>query len=225
MTNASMDPRRVAWLGGFGLFLMAVLAPFATFGVLHKLVVPADAAATASNLLASEGLFRAGIAAWLVVVVLDVVVAWALYVVLKPVHEALAVLVGWLRVVYAAALATAVAHLFDAVQIVKTAPPDHVLSAIASFENCWDLALAIFGFHLVGLGALLLRATFIPKWLALLVVLSGAGYLIDSFAAVLVSGSSVAVSQVTFVGEALLIFWFFWRAIKGFPAATESART
>ena len=29
------------------------------------------------------------------------------------------------------------------------------------------------------------------------------------------------ISLITFVGEALLIFWLLWRAIKGFPSETE----
>ena len=48
--------------------------------MLRALVVPADATATVNSIIASEGLFRSGIAAFLIVIVMDVVVAWALYV-------------------------------------------------------------------------------------------------------------------------------------------------
>src|SRR5919112_37385 len=50
--------RAVALIAGIGLLVMAVLAPFAHFGVLPSLIVPADAAATVQNITDSEGLFR-----------------------------------------------------------------------------------------------------------------------------------------------------------------------
>src|SRR4028118_1345634 len=94
---ADISPRKVALIAGSGLLFIALLSPFARFGVLQSLVVPADATATVDKITASEGLFRIGIAALLIVVMLDVVVAWAEYVLLKPVSRTLAVLVGWLR--------------------------------------------------------------------------------------------------------------------------------
>ena len=47
----------------------------------------------------------------LVVAVLDVVVAWALYAVLRPVSRGIALLAAWLRVVYAAVFAAALSNL------------------------------------------------------------------------------------------------------------------
>ncbi len=87
--TADISRRAVALIAGIGLLVMAVLAPLAHFGVLQNLVVPADAAATVENITASEGLFRAGIAAFLIVIMLDMLLAWALYVLLKPVNAAL----------------------------------------------------------------------------------------------------------------------------------------
>ncbi len=59
--------------------------------------MPEDTASTADQIMASEGLFRAGIASLDLVVVLDVVVALALYVFLKPVNTSLALLAAWFR--------------------------------------------------------------------------------------------------------------------------------
>lgn len=47
--TADISRRKVASIAGFGLLFMAVLAPFAHFGVLEILVVPADATATVEN--------------------------------------------------------------------------------------------------------------------------------------------------------------------------------
>lgn len=99
--GAEIGPPRMALTARIALLLMAVLAPFAYFFVLQGLVDPADAAATVDNITASEGLYRSAIAAFLIVIALDVVVAWALYVLLRSGTEALAILVAWLRIVFA----------------------------------------------------------------------------------------------------------------------------
>ncbi|PZR63241.1 MAG: hypothetical protein DLM71_04835 [Chloroflexi bacterium] len=54
--------------------------------------------------------------------------------------------------------------------------PEH-----ASFDNGWTgIALAIFGLHLFGLGALVFRSADFPRFLGVLGVIAGGGYLADS---------------------------------------------
>lgn len=229
-TVLGISRRRVALTAGISLLLMAVLAPLAHFGVLQNLVVSGDAAATIGNIVADEGLFRLAIAALLVVTFLDILVAWALYVLMKRVNEPLAVLVGWLRLAAPAVFAVALANLLDVANLLgnsasSTLQPDQlgaqVMASVASFNNGWDMSLAIFGLHLVGLGYLLFKSVDFPRFLGVLVVVAGGGYLADTFARILVSDFEFRISLFTFVGEALLIFWLLWRAIKGFPSETE----
>jgi membrane protein implicated in regulation of membrane protease activity len=73
----------------------------------------------------------------------------------------------------------------------------------------------------VGLGYLLFKSVDFPRFLGVLVVIAGGGYLADTFARILVPDFEFTFSLITFVGEALLIVWLFWRAIKGFPSETE----
>jgi hypothetical protein len=222
--TADQSKRRFALVAAFGLLFMAVLAPFAQFGVLQTLIVPADAAATTANLLASAGIFRAAIAAFLIIAILDIVVAWGLYLLLRPTNASLAFLVAWLRVAYAAVFAYALANLLDVAQLLQgtnaaglspTQIDAQVSSSIASFNNGWDLGLAIFGIHLVELGALLFKSVDFPKVLGALVALAGIGYLADSFGTILVPGYTLTISVFTFIGEALLIVWLFKLAISG----------
>jgi hypothetical protein len=199
--------------------------------VLENLVVSGDAATTVGNIVADEGLFRLAIATLLVVTFLDIVVAWALYVLMKPVHPTLATLVGWLRLAAPAVFAVALANLLDVANLLgsagsSTLQPDQlgaqVMASVASFDSGWDMSLAIFGLHLVGLGYLLFKSMDFPRFLGVLVVVAGAGYLADTFAIILVPDFEFTFSWITFVGEALLIFWLLMRAIKGFPSETES---
>src|SRR5688572_21046357 len=189
----SISPRAIALIAGLSLLAMAVLAPFALFGVLGSIVVPGDATATVNNLVASEGLFRIGIAAFLIVIMLDLVVAWALYALLRAVHPTLAVLTAWLRLAFAAVFASALISLLDVAHLVggtggSTLQGDQleatVMATLASFDNGWvAIALSIFGLHLLGLGYLVARSAMFPmsRVLGVLVIISGLGYLIDSF--------------------------------------------
>jgi len=236
-TTALMDDfarRRAALTAGLALLLMAVLAPLAHFGVLRNLIVSTDAAATVANLIASQGLFRVAIATLLVVTFLDILVAWALYVVFKPVNESVAMLVGWLRLAAPAVFAVALANLLDVAQLVRETAGaasqseqlgGQVMASIASFENGWDMSLAIFGLHLVGLGFLLFRSAHFPRFLSGLVVVAGAGYLADTFTTILAPDFEFTFSLFTFVGEALLIVWLLLRAVKGFPSAATRTGT
>lgn len=107
--------RKAAIVAGLGLLIMTILAIFANFFVLQSLIVPGDAATTANNIMANELLFRLGICSFIIVAILDVVVAWALYVLLKPVNKSLSLLSAWFRLVYAAILGIALVNFFSVI--------------------------------------------------------------------------------------------------------------
>ena len=232
MTNFSADAgradisqRKVALIAALGLLGMAVLAPLALFGVLNTLVDTGNPTATVANIVESEGTFRLAIAAFLVVAFLDVLVAWALYVLLRPVNATLAMLVGWLRLAAAAASLPALANLLDVAQLLggpvastlpATVVEAQVMASVASFHNAMDIHLAIFGIHLLGVGVLVYKSVQFPRFLGVLVVIAGIGYLADTFTRILIPDFTFTFSIFTFVGEALLIVAFFYRAIRGF---------
>ena len=217
--------RSMAFIAGLALLGLALVSSFAYFGVLGSLVVPADPTATLNNLIALDGLFRVGIAAFLVVILLDVVVAWSLYVLLRPANRNLALLMAAFRLAFSVVFLAALANLLDVAQLlgdpgyvasVTTASLSaEVTASIASFENTWDLSLALFGLHLFALAPLLVRSSLLSKLLAALVLVAGGGYLVDTFGEILVPGYSFSVSVFTFVGEALVIVWLLWTALKG----------
>ncbi len=221
-----VSQRTAAFVAGLGLLLMAILAPFANFYVLQNLVVANDATATAANIVASGGLFRLGLSSLLLVAVLDVVVAWALYVLLEPVSRSLSLLAAWFRVVYAAVFAVALIPLLGVLQLVSGADylkgleanqiQAQVMLSLSTFRSGWDLGLVLFGLHLLVLGYLVFKSGFIPQWLGILLVIAGLGYMVDSFGEFLIPNYSLSIARFTFVGEFLLIFWLLWKGIKGF---------
>jgi hypothetical protein len=103
-TTGTPEPtlRKPAVVAGVGILLISVLAGLANFGAVEGLVTGGDATKTALDILAAEGLFRLAISAFVLVAVLDAVVAWGLYAFFKPVSRDMPLLAGWLRLAYAA---------------------------------------------------------------------------------------------------------------------------
>ena len=218
--------RTAAIVAGVGLLMMALLAPFANFYVLQKLVVAGDANATAINILASAGLFRIGIGCFVVVAVLDVVVAWALYLLLEPASRSLSLLAAWFRVVYAAVFTLALSPLLSILPLLNGAEYSggletnqlhtQVMLSLSTFRSGWDAGLVFFGFHLLVLGYAVFNSGYIPKWLVILLVIAALGYLADSFGKLLIPNYNLTIVAFTFIGELLLAFWLLDRAVKGF---------
>jgi hypothetical protein len=189
--------------------------------VIEGLVTADNAAQTASDVLASEGLFRFGIVALLAVAILDVIVAWGLYAFFAPVDEGLSRIAAWLRVAYGASFVVAIAHLMGAVGLLndsQTATGADVgllqadaLQQITLYQEIWSMGLAVFGVHLVLIGYLALVSGYVPKWLGALIALAGVGYVVDSVGAILMADFPITVSLVTFIGEVLLMAWLLVR--------------
>lgn len=89
--------KMAARIAGVLILMIAVFAPFSMLYVPSTLMVPGDAAATANNIMASEGLFRLGIASDSVVFLIEIVMTILLYVLLKPVSKTLSLVAAFSR--------------------------------------------------------------------------------------------------------------------------------
>lgn len=220
VTNKSV--RRASVIAGIGLLLMAVLAAFGELVVLQDLVTRGDATQTANNIMNSEGMFRLSIASLFLVAVLDVIVAWALFIVFEQVNRTLSLLAAWFRAIYAGILLVAISQLVGVISILSN--PGYLtgfsteqlhaqaLLSINSYYDIWHAGLLLFGLHLLLLGYLAYRSEYVPKVVGILLVIAGLGYAVDSVGPVLSSGYTVELAMFTFVGEVVLIFWLL---IKG----------
>jgi hypothetical protein len=201
---------------------MAVVAPIGLLLGVDGLVTDGDAARTATDIMASEGTFRLGVAGLYLVVVLDVVVAWALLRFLSPVSRELARLAAWFRLAYSGVFLVAIGQLagipgllgestatsgFDTEQLQAQA-----LLKAENFHDIWFAGLLLFGVHLALIGYLAIRSGYVPKLIGALLVVAGAGYVLDTFTDVISQGSPFTVSSVTFLGEPILALWLVVRA-------------
>ncbi len=212
-TNVSL--RTAAIIGGVGLLLIAILSAIGLLNTYQRLVKFDDPALTTQNILNSMGEFRTAILLIFVVALLDVLVAWALYIVLKPANKNLSALAAWLRVIYGGIFIFAISKLYAALQII-TADGVQAMTFLKAFQSIWDNGLILFGFHLLVLGYLAFKSGYVPKWLGVFLVLAGLGYIVDGFGRMLSPAYNLSIAQFTFIGEVLLIFWLLWKGIKGF---------
>lgn len=190
--GAATSPRRYALIAGVGYVLLFVLAIFANFMVREGLIVAGDAAQTAANIADNEGLFRMGLVSFLAIFLIDVAVAWALYVLFKRTSEHLSLVTAWFRIVYTVFLGVAVIFFYQALQLLDHAEfltvfsteqlDAQALVALDSFNATWLVGLTAFGVHLVLLGALVLRSGWAPKALAFLLIAAGVAYVVDTVA-------------------------------------------
>jgi hypothetical protein len=127
-------------------------------------------------------------------------------------------------VAYAAVFAASLTNLIAAVRSVtdpslrdalgRRQVDGQALASVGAFTTGWNLALAIFGIHLLVLGYLVARAAYMPALLGVLVMIAGLGYLIDSVVGSLSRGYQVKLSAVAFIGEVALMAWLLWRGSR-----------
>jgi hypothetical protein len=220
-TQATHATRNAARIAGVALLLTAATSAAGNLIAVQGLVSPGDAAATARDIAASEGLFRLGVSALYLAVIGDVVVAWALMRVFSPVSRDLSRLAAWFRLAYAAVFMVSLGFLAGIPRLLDTSGYAEVFTAgqregqallkVDTFTDVWFAGLILFGVHLALLGLLAYRSGFVPRLIGVLLVVAGAGYAFDSFISVFSEGSPFPVSSLTFVGELLLALWLLFR--------------
>jgi len=113
---------RAALIAGAALLLMAVVAGLAKFVALDGLITPGDAARTATDIIGSADTFRFGTLGLILVIVLDVIVACALYRVFSAVNSSISLLAAGFRLVFAAVFLAAVGRLVGAARLLDGPP-------------------------------------------------------------------------------------------------------
>ncbi len=198
-------------------YVMGWGVPFASFYVLPKLFAADNAVKTSQNIVANQGLFVAAIFAFLLNFIGDVVAAWGLYLLLRPVNASVSMFIAWLRVVFATIGLAAVLNLVTAYRLL-TRPSDltalgqsqlnaQVQVAIGSFNSQFAFSLIIFGVYLILLGWLVYRSGHIPRWLGVLLVINGAGWSIMEAGPYLLPGINLSFLFVATFGELILLVW------------------
>jgi hypothetical protein len=201
---------------------MVVAAPFVELVAYPKLVVPGNAAETIKNITTNKGLFVYVIFGYLLTFICDVVVAWALYILMKPVNEQLSLLTAVFRWIYTVIALIALLNLVTVFRILNTSDystvfrPNglnvQIMYLLKTFKSSWYFGLIFFGIHLGLLGYLVIKSGYIPALLGVLLIITGFGYLLTTLRPYLFPTINVDFAKYTFYGELVFMLWLL---IKG----------
>jgi hypothetical protein len=220
-------PLVYARVAGTLYLVIAVLAAFVHGYVPGELIVSGDATTTATNIMASAGLFRLNIAAELVILLSEVVLSVLLYVLLKPVSNTLAL------VAMASRLAMTTIHAINVLNnvivlllvsgagYVTVFSPDQlhglVMLFLDAYRHGFNIGIIFLPLHCFVLGYLMYQSGYFPRVLGVLFVIAGVGYLLDSFALVLLANhttGAVYFALPIVVAEIAFPLWLLFKGVN-----------
>ncbi len=178
------------------LFLLSMIGgAFGEMYVPSKLIVSGDAATTAKNINALNLLFRAGFASYLIEASCDIALSLVLYVLLRPVNKAVALLAALFGLVSTALFAVAELFYFAPTLILggadylKTFSPDQLntlaLLSLKLYALGGGIFMVFYGVASLLRGYLIFRSGYLPKTLGVLLALAGLGFISKNFALLL----------------------------------------
>lgn len=216
----------------------AMYIPYLLFGaplfLRSKLIVPADPAATAANILASSNLYRATVVTDLISYVLYIVLAYLFYTLLRRVSRPWAIvgtlftLAGCIVLIIASVLLMAPLLLLDdtAFHAIGLAQRQELAAfALRLFVDGYSIGLLLFGAQWLVMGPLFAKSRLVPALIGYLLFAGGIGWI--AFATATLLGSPLRntlqgiVLPVGGLSELALAAWLLvfagWRAAKGTP--------
>jgi hypothetical protein len=218
--------RKTARIAGILYLIIIVSGIFSEMLVRSSIVVPGDAAATAGNIMASAPLFRIGFASDLIMVICDIGIALAFYVLLRPINRALALLAAFFRMAQAAILGINLLNHFTALLLLngagylKAFETDQLQALVLLFLNMhahgYLISGVFFACSLLVLGYLFFKAEYFPRVFGYLLLFATFGYLVDSFTNFL-APNYAAVTEWLVVASAVIaeLSLCVWLLVKG----------
>jgi hypothetical protein len=216
--------------------LVSIPGAFALVYVPSKLIVDGNATATASNIAASETLFRAGIACNLISQILFMWVALALYDLLKGVNQRHAsLMLGLIVVSIPIALLNelnAIAALVlvrgaDFLSIFEKPQRDALAMLFLNLHSHgFGIAEIFWGLWLFPLGLLVYRSGFFPRILGVLLMARCFTYVVESLTSLLLPQYEDIVSRWMMplrFGELVFMFWLLIMGAKPKPLAAPAS--
>lgn len=211
--------RLAAFIAAISLLLMIIAAIFAD-SLRTSLLIESDAEATVKSIIEKSSTLRLSIFSYIVVIILDVLVAWALYVYFKPINSSLSLLAAWFRLIYATLFFVAIFNLINVVQLTSNSEKivqTQVTHCLQAFTTQWNVSFVFFGIHLGLLGLLAIKTKQINNIFGILLLAAGFGYSMDGLGKVLIPDYSLSLIKFTFIGEVLLMLWLFIKGTKTQP--------
>jgi len=218
-----MNPNKTARIAGL-LYLPPWILSLVAMVLRQSLVVPGDAAATATNIVASESLFSLTIVMDLAVQVVFVWLVLVLYKLLKPVNKGHALLMVVLFLVSVPIAMLNELNHFAALLLSSGADyltgfgADQAQALVPLLLDLHEYGIMIayifWGLWLFPLGYLVFKSGFLPRVLGIYVMISCFGYLIDFATFLFWPNLGVAVNMFTGWAELVLCLWLLIKGVN-----------
>ena len=212
----AMSPRTKARVAGVLYALEGTTAVFGQVYFRGKFLVPGNAAATASAILANETLFRLCCAAALLAVAFHLAYTVLFYDLFRPVNRTIALLAAVFGMVAGTLQASAVLFQLAALLVVEgggaltgfTGQQAQGLALLFLNLNAqaFNVYLIFFGFWLIPTGYLIARSTFMPRIIGVFLMLDGVGWATYLYPPLATSIYPV-IAIVAAFGEIPLLLW------------------
>lgn len=218
--------QNTARFAGVLYLIITVAAIVAHQYVPSTLIVPGDAAMTASNIAASETLFRVGgVGSELIILLSEIVLAVVLYVLLKPVNKTLSLIAAVSRLAMTTIHGLNLLNYYFVLSLVGGAgyvtafSPEQVNALVSLFLDAhhygFTIGIAFLTIHVFVLGYLILKSGYFPSVLGILFLAAGVGYLVDSFALLLSTSYDTTPIFLAIPIALAEIAFPLWLLIKG----------
>jgi hypothetical protein len=207
---------------------MAIVV-FGNYVLLNPLIIPRNAVETARNIMAHETQFRIVVTCFLIYSATVLVLLTALYVILKPVSQGLALVGALFRLVFASMWLLSTLNMLGALRLLGSANYLQVfeadrlqvlarLSLAGSFDDYY-VGLPFFGLAATIYAWLWLKSNYIPKGLAIFGVISSAWCVLCAFVYLIFPGFAKPIDPYWFdspmaIFEMVLAFWLLFKGLK-----------
>lgn len=221
-----MSKKNIARISGLLYLIVIATGLFAEVFVRQAFKVSGDALATANNIQSSEMLFRWGFVADLINFVCGLPVVLIIYFLFKQVNKFLLQLALIFVIIQTAIIAVNLLHQTSSLLILgnntylTSFQPNQLATLSQLSLNIqgvgYAIGLVFFGFYCLLVGYVIFKSKMVPKPLGILYMISGIGYLINSFTMLLSKGFANPIFAYLaipiFIGE---LSFCLWLLIKG----------
>jgi hypothetical protein len=219
--------QRMARLAAVLYLLIAVIAGFVHGYVPGELIVTGDATATATRIMASEGLLRLSMVGELILLLSEIALSVLLYVLLRPVNRTLSLVAAVSRLVMTTIHGinlinqAIVLLLLSGASYLTVFAPDQLHALVLLFLDAYSwgfqIGIVFLVLHAFPLGYLIYRSAYFPKLLGVLFMVAALGYLLDSLAFLLLDNyktGPVYFALPIILSEIAFPLWLLFKGVN-----------
>jgi hypothetical protein len=239
--NIDNSQRTAAKVAGISGLLTVAIVVFANYVLLNPLIVPGNAVETARNIVAHETQFRITAVCFLIYSAGVVVLLAALYLILRPVNQGLALVGALFRLVFALLWLLTTLNMLGALRHLGSASYLQVFEAdrlqtlarlhlAANFDDYY-VGLPFFGLAATVCSYLWLKSNYIPKSLSIFGLISSAWCVVCALVFLIFPHFNKTVNDYWFdspmaLFELALSLWLLFKGLKlsesGEPVSARS---